>query len=507
MRAVILATGSSPEMAAVTDRWLPPLLPLVDRPFVQQVVEYLAGQGVRDIDFVLCDRPELFKELLGGGERWGCRFRYHLARDVSRPCAALRAMAATLEPETPLLLGRADRLPQADFAAVAAHPGPGGAVALVDGRGIWTGWTLAPAGLVARLPPLSSAEELAVFLGHPAPPGFLVPVPRCLDATTPEGLLAAQGMALRHEFPGLLITGRDATPGVWLSRNVQLHPTAELTPPVFIGADCSIGPGVRLGPDAVIGNHCLLDSHSTVTRSAVLPHSYVGEGLELADAIVDRNLLVNARLGAALTVSEQFLLGNLAHRPLTEALKAFVRRTVAAVLLFLALPALLVTALVLRCTRRGPVFAVRDVLRLPASGGRAATFRLWSFSQDLSEYQVGPPSLRHLLLCFLPGLVNVVRGEMHLAGLPPRSPEEVEGLPRDWQETYRGGVAGLVSEAALLSAPLTEDDAYSADAYHLACRSLRYDLGLVLRYALALLASAFGPRAVPAEDVAEGANV
>ncbi len=41
MIAVIIAPGLSPGMEALNERYPSPLLPLVDRPFIQHVVEFL----------------------------------------------------------------------------------------------------------------------------------------------------------------------------------------------------------------------------------------------------------------------------------------------------------------------------------------------------------------------------------------------------------------------------------------------------------------------------------
>jgi NDP-sugar pyrophosphorylase family protein len=92
MRTIVIATGHSPDMTPASERHPSPLLPLVDRPFIQHVVEFLVDQGVAEFDFVLSHLPERIEEFLGDGTRWGSRFRFHLARDPSRPYAALRSL-------------------------------------------------------------------------------------------------------------------------------------------------------------------------------------------------------------------------------------------------------------------------------------------------------------------------------------------------------------------------------------------------------------------------------
>src|SRR5262249_54053165 len=131
-------------------------------------------------------------------------------------------------------------------------------------------------------------------------------------------LLASPHAVLAKMVSGLLLGCQEADPGVWLSRNVRLHPPVQFFPPAFIRGDCDIGPGVRLGPDAVLGKDCVLDGHCTVTNSVVFPGSYVGEGLELADVIVDKNRLISVRLGGAVAVSDNFILGSMSERHLSR---------------------------------------------------------------------------------------------------------------------------------------------------------------------------------------------
>ena len=49
-------------------------------------------------------------------------------------------------------------------------------------------------------------------------------------------------------------------------------------------------------------------------QSVVFPFSYVGEALELDHVIVDKNRLINARLGAEVVVADDFILGSMTDR-------------------------------------------------------------------------------------------------------------------------------------------------------------------------------------------------
>jgi lipopolysaccharide/colanic/teichoic acid biosynthesis glycosyltransferase len=242
---------------------------------------------------------------------------------------------------------------------------------------------------------------------------------------------------------------------------------------------------VRLGPYAAVGKDCVLEAHSTVTNSVIFPGSYVGEGLELRDVIVDRNRLVNPRLGGVVVVSDNFLLASLSERHVSRWAGRMLARAAALVGLVPALPVLLLTALWLWAFRRGPVIYRKEAVRLPAGPDEETwqTFPLRSFCPPGPAASSEGPGLRNLLLRFLPALAGIARGDLSFVGVPPRTPGEVQLLPHDWRTLYLGARAGVVTEASLRSpAELSEDERYAAEAFYVATRSWKYDLRLLTRY-------------------------
>ncbi len=110
MITVIFATFELPEMKILNDRFSTSMLPLIDRPFIQHVIEYLTNQGITDFDVVLSHLPEKTKQLLGDGTRWGGQFRYHLVKDPSRPYKFLKLLPDINDDET-VFITHANRLP------------------------------------------------------------------------------------------------------------------------------------------------------------------------------------------------------------------------------------------------------------------------------------------------------------------------------------------------------------------------------------------------------------
>jgi lipopolysaccharide/colanic/teichoic acid biosynthesis glycosyltransferase len=503
MRAIVIATGEAPDMTGLSERYPAPMLPLVDRPFIQHVVEILVDQGVTVFDFVLSHQPEKIEEVLGDGTRWGSTFRFHLARDPARPYKVLKGLEFEDENEL-VLLGHGDRLPEIDFVASDQAPPPTAAVLFCwrsPGKGEgdeereWTGWAKLSGTLIASLPGELEQKDLAAHLLEVLnSDAEVVETPRPISVQSYEELLSSHRRVFDKEFSDLMHTGKETDEGIRLARNVSLHPTARLIAPVYVGENCRIGKGVKLGPNAAIGRDCVLDTRCTVENSVVLPKSYVGEALELADVIVDRNRLINVRLGADVSVADDFILGSLSRRIIRNWLAKTLSRLAAIVVLLVTWPILLGTALWLTLLRRGPVLMKKDVVRIPAPGSEYEwrTFELWSFGPEEgpSEAERGHRLARisHFLLRFLPAMINVVRGELRLVGVQPRSREEIKTLTSDWRALYLQSKAGVVTEAFVVyGLNPTEDELYSAEAFYTVTAGMRHDLKLLFRYFLKVL--------------------
>lgn len=498
MRAIVIATGYQPDSTIFSDCLPNLLLPLVDRPFIQHVVEYLIDQGATDFDFILHQAPEQIETLLGDGTRWGSNFNFHLIKDASNPYRLLRTICGN-ETE-PLLLVHADRLPAVSLEQTQPASKPI-AFCYDSSEGVqkWTGWAqIAPLELQRLALNCANCTESLLGLSlmlFARTEGQLVKLPPPLSVERPELLLEAQRRVLNKEFSGLMMHGREVDPGVWLGRNVSLHPTARIVPPAFVGPNCRIGNGVQIGPNAAIGSDCILDKRCTLENTLVMAGSYVGEALELSDAIVDRNRLLNTRVGVAVSVADNFILGSLADKHLGRFAVRTVSRVAALALLLVTWPILLITALVLKLTRSGPVLNKATVVQMPSTTSEyeRRTFALWSF-RSLSDQATQPRAvgLRDFFLTFLPGLVNVALGDLRFVGVASRTEQQIRELDHDWRALYLRSKAGLITESYVhQGANPSTDELYAAEAFYAASSGLRHDLLLVLKYFVRVIKDCF----------------
>ena len=123
-------------------------------------------------------------------------------------------------------------------------------------------------------------QELSRFIMDSARnQGSVVNCPVVLGVRSEAEFLFSQRTALDKRFPGLIFYGREVQEGVWIGRNVVLHPTATLVPPVYLGENTPWMREFFSGPNVVVVRDSVLDRGTTVADSTILPGDYVGQAL------------------------------------------------------------------------------------------------------------------------------------------------------------------------------------------------------------------------------------
>src|SRR5580658_1934752 len=124
MRAILIGNRLYPETSrhrSELERQLPPLL---DRPFLQHVIESIAEAGADEIDVILSQASGLVQDSLGNGNRWGVALRYHQIPPEASPYEAISTLDIGGHRESSILLAQADVLPQLEREATTGHRAP-----------------------------------------------------------------------------------------------------------------------------------------------------------------------------------------------------------------------------------------------------------------------------------------------------------------------------------------------------------------------------------------------
>lgn len=496
MGTVIIATGETDRMKALGMSIPVSMVPLMDRPFIQHVIEALASRGRKDIDIVLSHHPELIEKLLGDGSRWGCTFRYHLVRSFPQVTRTLRSLGQDSHGE-PLLVADATSIPLAGLTMPdpkTMKKGPFFYSCTVrdndrdDPGREWSGWAWIPAWMLGELPELSSWNDLYPWsLARFRKKCAIEQAGAVLRIDTYSGILDAQRQVLDKSFHGLLLTGTEVEEGVWLSRNVVIHPEALITPPVFLGQNCRIERGAQVGPHVVVCRNCVLDERTSVANSLIFPNTYVGQSLELSDAIVDQNRLINERYSSEIFITDSFILSGISEKQVRKWLSGVFSRVFAMTLLAVAV--LFFPVLLYSWKKICPGYEIqrKQVVKLPAKSDPALwkTYRLFRLMAAEGTDQEDPPAsyLAHFLSVMLPGLVNAARGDIQIVGNEPRTNAEIASLDPEWRTAYLGSKAGLITESLITSGPdASIDEVYSAEMLYSATFRRKTDLFLIAGY-------------------------
>lgn len=490
MIGVIVVPGNSSGMYGLDAKRSSALLPIGDRPMLQHIVESLVAQKITNIELIVDHAPESIEALLGNGDRWGGRFRYHLMSQTELPYKSLKIIPG-LKMDSWVLI-HAESYPVCRVATTVLSQNP---VLFYEESLLetsfrrWKGTAVFPAdSAIDQLSNLTS-QELRNHLEAMADrsEADVIEVPGWLDVSSPSELLRSQTLLLERRLDGLMISGIESEPGIWISRNVAVHPSAVLVAPAYIGPDSRINRGVRIGPNVVIEGESIVDSGTSIENSLVAAGSYIGEALELDNTIVDHNLLINVRLGTGVNITESFLLGGLKKRRQQSWFARFSQSLLAALLFAILLPVFIPILIVY--SLRGIFFTLIDMVQIPAAGdGAPATlYKLPCIGRNAWSVH-GRAGWGSFSRQFVPGLLAVAQGRLGFVGLPPRTPEEVQALSAEWKELYLDNVAGLITEAALVDGdPGDRTQMYLADAYYSVRRNFLYNMKLVGKYFLRLL--------------------
>jgi mannose-1-phosphate guanylyltransferase len=316
MKAMVLAAGLGTRLRPLTYEITKPMVPVLDRPVMEHIVELLERYGFDEVIANLHYFPDSIREYFG--ERLSYRFEPELLGTAGgvRGCADFFG-------DEPFLVISGDALTDIDLGAfLARHRQSGGiatlavkqvadtreyGVVLHDRDGRITGFQEKPAPEEA----LSDLGNCGIYMFEPRifdyfPAGPFVDwaqdvFPVLLENDVPfyihelgeywndVGSLSElrQGTvdALRGELH-LQIEGEEVSPGVLVAGGVSpLRADTELDGHAWIGRDVQIGEGVRLMGPIVLGDGARVGDRAQLRGCIVFPGTEIAPESILIDAI------------------------------------------------------------------------------------------------------------------------------------------------------------------------------------------------------------------------------
>jgi mannose-1-phosphate guanylyltransferase/phosphomannomutase len=338
MKAIIMAGGFGTRLRPLTLSIPKPMVPIVNRPVMEHVVELLKGHGFDELIVLLYFQAESIQNYFGSGEKWGVKIIYDRPDADYGTAGSVRRALKYLNDETFLVIS-ADVL--SDFnleSAVHEHQAKGAVATLVmtrvknplsygivitaeDGKilsflekptwgevfsdtinsGIYV---LEPEAL-ERVPADGdfdfSKDLFPLLLKEKAPLYGAIASGYWKDIGNIRDYLQANMDVLQGEVnisvPGERLSrmGKD----VWVAGNVQLHPKAKLRGTVILGEGSEVQSDVLLS-NCIIGPGCQLREGTEIEQSVLWDQVQIGSQSTLSKAVICSGV----QIGSLVTVQE-----------------------------------------------------------------------------------------------------------------------------------------------------------------------------------------------------------
>jgi mannose-1-phosphate guanylyltransferase len=325
MQAVILVGGEGKRLRPLTSTVPKPVVPLVDRPFISYMLEWLRRHGVDDVIMSCGFLATSVRNVLGDGSGLGIRLRFVEEPDPRGTAGALKFAESMLDERFLMLNG--DVLTDIDLGSQIAQHEQTGAIATLALVAVPDPTAY---GLVLLEDDLSVREFIEKPSSDRLPTNLISAGAYVLERSVLELVPADVNVSIEREVwprligaglygypsesywldigtPGRYLQGtfdiiegtvdtavRERLGSDWLAIEDGARVHGRVIPPALLGRGVEIAEGAHVGSLVVLGDDVSVAAGSTVERSVILAGTRVEEGCQLRDCIVAGGCRVGA---------------------------------------------------------------------------------------------------------------------------------------------------------------------------------------------------------------------
>ncbi|MBI2955585.1 MAG: NDP-sugar synthase [Chloroflexi bacterium] len=327
MKAVILVGGEGTRLRPLTCNRPKPMIPVVNRPFLDHVLDYLKRHNIYDVILSMCYKPDVIEGYFGDGSHLGMNITYVVEKSPLGTAGGVKNVERYLD--GPCFVFNGDILTDLDLnAMLQVHQERGATVSIAltpvedptayglvetDGTGRVLGFIEKPgwdrvttnlinAGTyiiekeVLRHVPADSyymfEHGLFPSLVQRGDPVFGYPSSAYwIDIGTPEKYINVQRDLLVGKVAKAMPVGC-LQEGVWLGDGCDISPMAKLTPPVVLGARVTVEANVSITGPVTIGDDCHIGPESVIEDAIIWQHTTIGAGVKMKRCVIARGCTV-----------------------------------------------------------------------------------------------------------------------------------------------------------------------------------------------------------------------
>ncbi|CAN5449089.1 mannose-1-phosphate guanyltransferase [soil metagenome] len=349
MKAVIMAGGSGTRLRPLTSNLPKPMVPVMNKPMAEHIVDLLKEHNMKDIIFTLFYLPDAIKDYFRDGEDFGCKISY--STEQGRPlgtAGCVKAIQDQLDDTFVVISG--DGLTDIDLTeAVKFHKAKKSkativlkrvenpldyGVVIVDGDNKVQRFVEKPGASEI----FSDTVNTGIYILEPEVLLYIVMgreqdfsndlFPLLLLRNEPLYGYVADGywcdignlemyrqahqdvldgkMNLKFKYPQI----QDR---VWVGQGTQIDATVKLTAPIMIGENCRIGRDTELEAYTCIGDNVVVQEKVKMKRPTIWSNVYIGNQAQLRACVVcdhctihnSAELLEGAIIGANSSIGQE----------------------------------------------------------------------------------------------------------------------------------------------------------------------------------------------------------
>ncbi|MBN2860531.1 MAG: NDP-sugar synthase [Sphaerochaetaceae bacterium] len=429
-----------------------PFLPVMGKPFIQHILEYVERLGLRQWEIYLSNSADEVENFIGDGERWGVSLSYHLLKKETGIGSRIR-MDLKNSPQETFLFCNDEFLPLITKEQLLKEQ------CFSSKNGTDTRWKVTTLSSLEQENPSLEVDTLSVESAG----AYLESVRRVISS----------------KGKGLIVYGKEIREGIWAGPGTKIPDTSTLVAPVYLGSQVRIDSQSIIGPNVEIGSGCIIGSDSFISDSSILEGSYVGSGLDVKGCIVKQNKIYNTRIGAVYRATDEILVTSVESSAGIQDIVPvpFASRVLACLFMVITLPVLALLALFTRVKYH------RTVVLIPQREMNISRLKTQVMTIFKKRSETGGNLWKHVLWHLIPQLYLVVTGKARFFGVPYKTVQEYERLSPEWQKLYLQSIPGLISESDIMYEQYPEDQLlFASEMYYHAMDSLSYNRALFFRY-------------------------
>lgn len=331
MRAVLMAGGSGTRLRPLTCDLPKPMVPILNRPIAEHIINLLKKAGIREIIATIHYLPDIMKEYFHNGADFDVEITYSIEEEQPLGTSGCVKNAEELLNDTFLVIS-GDCITDFDLQkAIAFHREKGSLATMVLTRvpnPMEFGLVITnPDGRIVRFLEKPSTSEIfsdtvntGTYILEPEVLDYLPKnqesdfskdlFPQLLAAGKPlygyiakgywcdvghlEAYRQSQYDAL-HQRVFLELPYEQKSTGVWVGQNTYIDRTVKIESPVVIGNNCRIGPRVTLSAGTVIGDNVTIGADAQLRRPIIWNGVIIGEESHLSGCIIARGSRIDRR--------------------------------------------------------------------------------------------------------------------------------------------------------------------------------------------------------------------